>query len=118
MKASRQFVVLVIIALGILFASQAQGQFGDFLKSVKKAIGIGGELSEDKIVEGLKEALQVGTSNVVAIVSKVNGYYENPKIRIPAPGAIQKVEKLLRAAGFGTQLDAFKMSMGGGESRA
>jgi len=111
MKATRQFVVLVIISLGILFASQAQGQFGDFLKSAKKAIGIGGELSEDKIVEGLKEALQIGTSNTVEIVSKVNGYYENPKIRIPAPGAIQKVEKLIRAAGFGTQLDAFEMSM-------
>jgi hypothetical protein len=105
------FAVSLFITLGLLQLTPAYGQFGDFLKSVKKVIGIGGELSEDKIVEGLKEALQVGTSTAVEIVSKVDGYYENPKIRIPAPGAIQKVEKLLRAAGFGAQLDAFEMSM-------
>ena len=71
----------------------------------------GGGLSEDEIVQGLKEALQVGSSNAVGIVSKADGYYSNPKIKIPLPGEVQKVEKLLKAAGYGRQIDEFDLSM-------
>ena len=45
------------------------------------------------------------------LVSKVNGYYKNPKIKIPLPKAVRKVEKVLRAVGYGPQVDAFELSM-------
>jgi Protein of unknown function (DUF4197) len=41
----------------------------------------------------------------------VNGYYNNPEIRIPLPGAVQKVEGVLRTVGYGKQVDAFELSM-------
>lgn len=108
----------LFVTLGLLQPTPAYGQFGDFLKGIKKAVGIGEELPEAKIIEGLREALQIGTQNAVETVSQVGGYYENPKIKIPLPSAIQKVEKLLRAGGFGTQLDDFEMSMNRAAERA
>jgi hypothetical protein len=92
--------------------SPAHAGFGDVFKEVQKAVGGGGgELSESRIIEGLKEALEIGSSNAVKIVSKTDGYYKNPKIRIPLPGAVQKVETILKTAGYGAQVDAFKLSM-------
>ena len=111
MKAIRHFGIILVVTLGLLQLTPAHAQFGDLLQGIKKAVGLGGGLTEEKIVEGLKEALEIGTRNAVETVSKVGGYYENPKIRIPLPGAVQKAEKLVRAAGYGTQLDAFEMSM-------
>jgi hypothetical protein len=75
-----------------------------------QAVGAGAP-SEGRIVEGLKEALQVGTKNAVETVSKMDGYYKNPRIRIPLPGAVQKAEKVLRGVGYGAQVDAFLLSM-------
>jgi hypothetical protein len=90
---------------------QIHAGIGDFFKSAKESVGMGGGLSESKIIDGLKEALQIGTGNAVTAVSKVGGYADNPKIRIPLPDAVEKVEGVLRAAGYGPQLDAFELSM-------
>jgi len=100
------------MTLGVIQIAPAHAKFGDILKGVKKAVGLsGGGLSEDKIVQGLKEALQIGTGNAVKIVSKADGYYKNPKIKIPLPGAVKKVEKILRGVGYGSHVDAFELSM-------
>lgn len=118
MKKVRLFATALVMLLGIAAAWPAHAQFGDFLKRAKEAVGIEEGLSESKIIQGLKEALEIGTRNAVKTASHVGGYYENPKIKIPLPGAIQKVEKLVRAAGYGTQLDAFEISMNRAAERA
>jgi hypothetical protein len=80
-------------------------------KKLKESMGLSEELSTEKIIEGLKEALQVGTGNAVEMGSRLNGYHQNPKIRIPLPGAVKKVEGVLRTVGYGNQVDAFELSM-------
>lgn len=80
------------------------------IESIPRGLG-GQELSESKIIEGLKEALELSTSNAVNAVSRLDGYYRNPDIRILLPEGVQKVEKVLRAVGYGGQLDAFELSM-------
>ncbi len=99
------------------FAAHAQ-QIGDVLKGLQKGIGGGSSLSNTEIVQGLKEALQVGTGNAVRTVSKVDGYYNNPKIRIPLPDTVQKTEKILRAVGYGSKVDEFELSMNRAAERA
>jgi hypothetical protein len=81
---------------------------------------LGGEkgLTNDEIVKGLKEALEIGTSTAVKTVSKTDGYFKNPLIKIPLPENIQKVEKLLRATGFGNKVDEFELSMNRAAERA
>jgi len=68
-------------------------------------------VEEDETSQGLKEALHIGTGNAVETVSQQDGYYRNPVIRILLPEAVQKVEKVLRLAGFGSKVDEFELSM-------
>jgi hypothetical protein len=110
-------VATVFLGIGLFSASPALSQWGDFLKDLRKSLG-GQALSEDEVVRGLKEALEVGTAKAVESVSKVNGYYENPQIRIPLPESVQKTEKLLRTAGFGPKVDEFELSMNRAAERA
>ncbi|MFH1349700.1 MAG: DUF4197 domain-containing protein [Pseudomonadota bacterium] len=111
MKAFRNPIIILIILLVSLQATLSLAGLEDFLKGVKKAAGLGEGLSESKIVEGLKEALQIGTKNAVDKVSNLDGFYKNPGIRIPLPDQVQKAEKALRLVGFGSQVDAFELSM-------
>jgi hypothetical protein len=110
MKTRFLCILGVLIALAVVPASPGHAQWGDMLKSFKNALGVGG-LTQEEIIAGLKEALRVGTGNAVEKVSKVGGYYNNPNIRIPLPEPVQKVEKVLRLAGLGSQVDAFDKSM-------
>jgi len=111
MKYHRIFITGLFIAFITLNGPSAVAGIDDFLKGIKKAVGLSGGLSEGKIIEGLKEALQIGTGNAVKMVSRMDGYNKNPKIRIPLPAGVQKVEKFLKAVGYGAQVDAFELSM-------
>ncbi|MDP2644565.1 MAG: DUF4197 domain-containing protein [Desulfobacterales bacterium] len=90
---------------------------GHFHIKAKDALGNSGistdskALSETDMIRGLKEALQIGTENAVGAVSKLDGFYKNPAVKIPLPAAVKKVEKLLRAGGYGPKVDAFEESM-------
>jgi hypothetical protein len=117
MKLSKLIAISLVMSLISIEPPAASAQLKDFLKSIGDALG-GRELSENKIIRGLKEALQIGTSNAVGIISKLDGYYKSPEIRIPLPDSVQKVEKLLRAVGYGSKVDAFELSMNRAAERA
>ncbi len=85
--------------------------FQDILNDAKAIFSSDEGLTESEIIDGLKEALEVGSAQAVQAVSKVNGYYNNPDIRIPLPEDIQKAEKYMRMAGFGDKVDEFELSM-------
>lgn len=59
-----------------------------------------GMLSDAQIVAGLKEALGVGTGNVVSQLAQVGGFTNDSKIHIPLPSELQKVDTALRIAGM------------------
>jgi RNA binding exosome subunit len=111
MKSHKYIILAILIAFSSTYTLQAHAGFGDFLKKVGGAVGLSGELSESKIVQGLKEALEIGTNNAVKTVSKTDGYYQNPSIKIPLPDAVKKVEKVLRTVGYGQKVDDFELSM-------
>jgi hypothetical protein len=107
----RRIIVIVLLMAGLcLNGSPAEAGLGDFLKDLQETLGKK-ELSDEKIIQGLKEALRVGSGNAVQIVSKVNGYYKNPEIKIPLPDKVKKAEKVLRTVGYGPKVDAFELSM-------
>ena len=111
MKSTRLLFTVMLAALGFGLIPAAHAGWGDLLKDAKQAAGMGGGLSERKISNGLKEALKIGTKNAVNIVSRANGYYKNPQVKIPLPKAVRKVEKILRTVGYGAEVDAFELSM-------
>ena len=101
------FAIAVLVVLG----SHLQAGYQDYLNDAVKAIGGGEGLTNDDIIDGLKEALEIGTRKAVETVSQTDGYFKNPLIRIPLPENVKKVEKLLRTGGLGSQVDAFELSM-------
>jgi len=114
-----RIITLVICLLSIFsYGHKADAGFQDWLKEAASKLGGEKGLSEDEIVNGLKQALEVGTGNAVATVSRNDGYFKNPKIKIPLPENVKKVERLLRAAGLGYQVDQFELSMNRAAERA
>jgi len=94
-------------------AFPAHAQFDRLLKDLGKNLGIvkPSALSDEKVIAGLKEALQVGTANTVNLTGKVDGYFRNEAIKILMPEKLQTLEKGLRAVGYGPQVDEFVLSM-------
>jgi hypothetical protein len=68
-------------------------------------------LTDSKIGSGLKEALRVGASNAVKVTGRPNGYFGNEAIKILMPKSLRPIEKALRSMGYGSQIDAFILSM-------
>ena len=90
----------------------------DLFNGAMKALRANQGLTEEDIVKGLKEALEIGTNNAVQLVSQYNGYFKNPKIKIPLPDNVQKAEKFIRGIGFSQQVDEFELSMNRAAERA
>jgi len=118
MKNRILFVLFGVLSIWVFSTTFVAAGFQDILKEAQKMIGTSDSISESEIVDGLKQALEIGTTKAVDLVSKQGGYYNNPKIKIPLPGSVQKVEKLMRGAGFGTKVDAFELSMNKAAERA
>lgn len=108
--------LLVALAGGILLSGPVLAQ--SLLDKAKGALGgltggsssggtssggaQGSGLSVEQIGGGLKEALRVATDKTVSTVGKTDGYWGDPKIRIPLPASLQKVDQALKLAGYDT----------------
>jgi hypothetical protein len=69
------------------------------------------QLSNTEVTRGLKEALVQGADKAVAQLGQVNGFLENPKVKIPLPEHLQRAEKTLRFLGMGKQADELVLRM-------
>lgn len=116
-RRTRKFIVSIFLML-VVTASPAYGGIQDFFKDAMKSLGIDQGLTEGEIVDGLKQALEIGTSKAVNLVSQKNGYLKNPEIKIPLPENVQKAESVLRNLGFGRKVDEFELSMNRAAERA
>jgi hypothetical protein len=105
-KLSLALLILIIfIVPQVVFA----GDLTDIYKKLQTSSV--SSLDDRTIISGLKEALSVGTAKAVGLVSVENGYLRNEAIKILLPEKIQKMSEVLRAAGFGKEVDAFVLSM-------
>ena len=76
------------------------------LQNAEKLLGQkNGSLSEKDAADGIREALIKGTGNGVKTVSKIDGYFKNPEIKIPFPPEEKEIESKLRAIGLGSKVD-------------
>jgi hypothetical protein len=70
-----------------------------------------GEISNQDAVQGLKDALIQGSGKAVSQLSLPNGFLGNPKVKIPLPDSVKRVESALRMIGMGKQADELVTSM-------
>jgi hypothetical protein len=102
----------LIVSLTIATSAAAQKPVGNIFDLFKgQGTTTPSALSDVRITDGLKEALRVGTEHAVASTGTLDGYFGNPLIKILLPKKLQSVEKGLRLAGYGSQVDAFILSM-------
>jgi hypothetical protein len=111
-------ISLMIIILTIQSCAGQKINFGKVLDGVLSQTKGGEKLSNDDVVLGLKEALKVGINKGADSASKTNGFYLNPKIKIPFPPEVQRVENALRKIGLGGEVDKFVVSLNRGAEEA
>ena len=68
-------------------------------------------ISETEIINGLKEALTLGSKTASENLNKLDGFYKNPKVKIPFPEDCQKVATELRKLGYGKKVDEFELTL-------
>jgi hypothetical protein len=115
----KRLVLLSFLALALCGVSRAQG-FKNILKKdssgktglskiIQKSTTQG--LSNDEIVNGLKEALNVGTDNASQRLSAADGFFKDAAIKILMPEEAKKAEKKLRSLGMGKLVDDAILAM-------
>ncbi len=100
---------LALLAVLTLPQTASAGFLDDLLQGAGQALeergyGVSG-LSSSEIAQGLKQALEKGTERSVRRTGRVDGYWKNPRIRIPLPESWQRPASLLRQAGLGSYAD-------------
>jgi hypothetical protein len=68
-------------------------------------------LGNDKIIAGLKQALQVSTGKAVAVTGKTDGFLKNEAIKILLPPKLKTVGTGMRMLGMGAQVDELEVGM-------
>jgi len=109
MKIRNLVISGIVVCAMLLMSTVVSAQVGNILDRLGK--GKQDSLGNDKIVSGLKEALQVGAGNAVSLTGKTDGYFRNEAIKILLPEKVRSLEKGLRAAGLGKNIDDFELSM-------
>ena len=89
--------------------AQSQGKLGNILGQV--ATGAMGTPSSLEISNGLKQALEIGTSAGADRLSAKDGFLGNMAIKILFPTEAQKVEKTLRSIGLNSLADNVILSL-------
>lgn len=62
-------------------------------------------ISENEAGQGIKEALTQGVTNAVLNLNKTDGFFGNEVYKMFLPPDAQKIERTLRSAGMGAQVD-------------
>ena len=89
-------ILLIFLGLVISCAAHAAGLAG---------------ISNSDATSGLRQALTDGSAAAVSLLGKENGYFTNPKVKIPLPPSLKKVESALRIAGMRKQADEHGLAM-------
>jgi len=111
----------IVLSLAAIVTISSQAQFKNLLKKdssgkngidkiIQKTSSKQG-LSNDEIVQGLKEALNVGANNASKQLSSVDGFFKDAAIKILMPPEALKAEKKLRSLGMGKLVDDAILSM-------
>lgn len=100
-----KYITILLAFFSLTGMAYAQIDLNQVMNTANSSLG--GGLSNDKIVKGLKQALEIGTKNSTEKASKLDGFYKNPLIKIPFPKEAQQMEKSLKSVGMGKEVDKF-----------
>ena len=104
-------VLCLAIVLGM--CNSALAQLDDILKKAGEALSHSNTagLPDDKIIAGLKQALQLSTGKAVALTGRPDGFLKNEAIKILLPPKLETVGRGLRMLGMGEKVDELEVGM-------
>ncbi len=124
MKKHRMSAIVLAVA-GMVFTGPAiaagwldtlKGLFGGTEQDSAPATTSG--LSEIDVSRGLKEALSMGAQKAIALLGQNGGFLNDAQVRIPMPGALSTIEKVLRQTGQSQIADEFIATMNSAAEQA
>ncbi len=104
------FLALLILPLTGSANTSLLNKGSDLVKS----LGMGspaGSLSTDEIGAGLKEALKIGSGNVVTQLGTTDGFNKDSSIHIPLPAGLDKVKSVLSKVGKASLLEDLELKL-------
>lgn len=106
MKRRTALALLLFAPLG----ARAVGLEKWLKEELRKKEG-GAALDPATAADGLKQALEHGTQQAVTLLGHENGYFGNPRVKIPLPENLARIEKTLRKLGQGKTADELILSL-------
>lgn len=113
MNVYKYLLLTLLIMLPQLTQAGWRDYFSDLKDTVKEktAVSKGSPLSDEIIVDGLKQALNQGIDTSVKQLGQKNGFLNDASIKIPMPGALNRLDRGLRTIGQGEVADKFINTM-------
>jgi hypothetical protein len=68
-------------------------------------------ISNRDAVAGLKAALEKGAQAAVATLGRTDGFFGDPRVKIPLPDSLRRAEGLMRTLGMGRYADELVLTM-------
>lgn len=111
MRKTAVFMLVAALACSMA-APQAFGvDWGEIKRGAEEILRRQAPLTNEEVIRGLREALSLGSGNAADMASKADGFFRNPRLKIPFPPDAQKVKETAEKLGLQTQVDKFVMTL-------
>jgi Protein of unknown function (DUF4197) len=90
-------ILVTAAAAVMLFAAPAMGQLE--------------RITNRDAIAGLKAALEKGSQAAVSTLGRTDGFFGDPRVRIPLPDSLTRAESLMRRFGMGKYADELVLAM-------
>ncbi|MBV6404845.1 MAG: DUF4197 domain-containing protein [Flavobacteriales bacterium] len=110
----RTVLPLGVVALLFAPAPGTAQDLQNILGTAGQILGGGGgtgALSNEEVVRGLKQALEVGSQRSVDLAGRDGGFWDEPRIRIPFPAEAEKVRSTLLGLGMNKPVEDFERTL-------
>lgn len=117
----KKYLSIYAVALTLLACSakqaQAEGSWLDKGMGVLNTLNTGSgdktgtQASSSEIGEAFKNALSIGSKNVVSRLGAADGFNADPAIHIPLPGELQTVKTMLTKVGMSQSVDDLELKL-------
>lgn len=103
--------LLFTITCVVLVATAQAGWLDKFKDVISADSGSSSTLTDNDIAGALKDALTVGSENVVTQLSAPGGFNSDPKIHIPLPDSLKTVQDTMNKFGMGSSLNNLELKL-------
>jgi len=104
-KSGQNIINNAVNAVGTAIGSGSGSGVGNAVGTILNSVGK--PMSNDDIVNGLREALKVGTNNSSSKASALDGFYKNAAIKIPFPQQVIEMKTTLDKLGMKPATEKF-----------